>query len=244
MRVPYFRPGQSLFWDNDINPEGIAFTYTAGPWFANAYGFWVEENVPVVGTTATAADTMLYGAQVGAKWPIGASSLTLAAMYQDLSEGQGRRPFFNNSANGNTLIGTGNNAVLAFDFRVLELSAEFNTKLGSLPLQLWGNYAHNRDSNLNTAYTLGALFGKANAPGTWEAGLAYEQVEKDALFAQLLDSDFAGGVSDANGWVFRGGYAPMKNWAINATYFLTRHNIDVGTPLDFKRLLVDFNVKF
>ncbi len=28
MKMPFVRPGQSLFWDNDINPEGIALTYS------------------------------------------------------------------------------------------------------------------------------------------------------------------------------------------------------------------------
>lgn len=69
-------------------------------------------------------------------------------------------------------------------------------------------------------------------------------VEKDALFAQLIDSDFGGGNSDSEGWLLRGGFAPQKNWTLNATYFLNQRNIDVGTQSDYDRLQVDFNVKF
>jgi hypothetical protein len=78
----------------------------------------------------------------------------------------------------------------------------------------------------------------------------YQVIEKDALFAQLIDSDFAGGVSDVEGWTLRAGYAPVKNWAINATYFfdnkLNRDKANsVGqTDVDYNRLQVDFNVKF
>ena len=88
------------------------------------------------------------------------------------------------------------------------------------------------------------LLGKAASPRTWEAGVAYQILEKDALFAQHIDSDFAGGVSDSEGMILRAAYAPLKNWVLNATYFLNSNNRDVGTEYDFKRLMLDFNAKF
>jgi hypothetical protein len=91
---------------------------------------------------------------------------------------------------------------------------------------------------------VGASFGRAVDPKTWEAAIAYEVMEKDALFAQHIDSDFGGGFSDSAGWIFRLGYAPLKNWSINAAYFLARRNIDVGQEYDYDRLLLDFNVKY
>jgi hypothetical protein len=77
----------------------------------------------------------------------------------------------------------------------------------------------------------------------------YQSMEKDALFAQLIDSDFNGGVSDTEGWVLRFAYAPVRNWALNATYFLNKRNVDVPngfgqTEVDYDRLQLDFNVKF
>jgi hypothetical protein len=233
-----------LFYDNDVNPEGLAFTYTNGMWFGTAYGYWIDENVPVTNTTPTDADTMMFGGQFGLKLPVGASSLSLAAMYYDLAAAKGRRPFFNGSSNGNTTIGVGTAAVLANDFRVASLSAELNAKLGKLPFQLWADVAQNQAAELDTAYMVGAMFGKAADARSWEAGFAYQVLEKDALFAQHIDSDFAGGVSDAAGWIFRAGYAPLKNWSINAAYFMARRNIDVGQEADYDRLLLDFNVKY
>ena len=96
---------------------------------------------------------------------------------------------------------------------------------------------------------LGALFGTASNARSWELGASYQVIEKDALFAQLIDSDFAAGVSDAEGWVLRGGYAPMRNWVLNATYYLNTRNRDVPTSagqrdIDYDRLQLDFNVKF
>jgi hypothetical protein len=244
MKMPFFRPGQSLFWDNDINPEGLAVTYTSGSLFGSAWGYWIEENVQTgtAASTATSTDTKMFGFQVGNRFDLGsAGNLVVAGSYYDLAAAQGRRPFYNGSANGNSLTSTGG---LAYDFQVIDVMAEFNTKLGELPLQVWVDAAQNRDAELDTAYTLGAVVGKASAPGGWETGFAYQLIEKDALFAQHIDSDFGSGLSDADGWVLRAGYAPLKNWVLNATYFLNNNNRDVGTEYDFKRLMLDFNAKF
>jgi FtsZ-binding cell division protein ZapB len=250
MKQPFVKAGQSLFWDNDVNPEGLAVSFASGMFFGTAYNYWINE-VSGAETTRT-SDTMLHGLQVGTRLPIGAGNLMLAAHYYDLSAGQGRAPFYNNNSNGNTTVnvGTPATAVLVNDYEVINVSAEFNTLLGQLPLQIWADAAQNQDpDDLDTAWSVGALFGKASNYRTWEAGLAYQVIEKDALFAQLIDSDFAGGVSDSEGWVLRAGYAPVRNWVLNATYFLNKRNRDVATSagqseIDYDRLQVDFNVKF
>ena len=77
----------------------------------------------------------------------------------------------------------------------------------------------------------------------------HQSLEKDALFAQLIDSDFGGGLTDTEGFVVRAGYAPVRNWVINASYFVNKLNVDVAnsvaqTEVDYDRLQVDFNVKF
>lgn len=243
MKQPFFKLSQSVFWDNDVNPEGLAVTFADGIWFGSAYSYWVDE---VSGAAnAKTSDTMLYGAQFGARLPIGESSLALAAHYYELSGAQGRSPFYNGSANGNTTVLVGTTPVLVNNYEVINLMAEFTTAIGSLPLQLWADVAQNQDvDDLDTAWGAGVLFGKASNARTWEAGVAYQVVEKDALFAQLIDSDFGGGNSDSEGWLLRGGFAPQKNWTLNATYFLNQRNIDVGTQSDYDRLQVDFNVKF
>ena len=238
MKQPFFKPGQSLFWDNDINPEGLALTFNSGIWFGSAYYDWLNE-VSGAENTQT-SDMMLYGAQVGVKVPISASTLTLAAHYYQLGSGQYRSPFYvapgatlaAGNANGNTTCTVALCGVvaptLAYDFQVVNLSAQFDTTLGTLPLQLWADVAKNQDPNdLNQAWAAGVVLGKAGNYRTWEAGAFYQSLEKDALFAQLIDSDFAGGVSDSEGWVLRAAYAPVRNWTLNATYFLNKRNVDV-----------------
>jgi outer membrane murein-binding lipoprotein Lpp len=253
MKYPFVRPGQSLFYDGDVNPEGLAFGFNRGMWFGSAYSFWFEER-------STAADTMLYGGQVGARLPLGSTNIMLAVQYSDLVKGQGFRPFYNcasstaaipssqtiGCANGNTVVGTNQNtAVLANDFDIAELALEWNMMFGSLPFQVWGNYAQNIEADdLNVALSAGVLLGKASNYRTFEAGVGYQSIEKDALFGQLVDSDFADGKTDGEGYILRAGYAPRKNWSLNATYFINERQMDVGPKSDYNRLQADFNLKF
>ncbi|HEY8538969.1 MAG TPA: putative porin, partial [Steroidobacteraceae bacterium] len=183
MKQPFAKPGQSLFWDNDINPEGLAFAFSRGMWFGSAYGYWIDE---ISGAeTARTSDVMLYGGQVGVKVPIGSSSLTVAAHYYDLSGGVGRAPFYAGNANGNTTALVGTTPVLVYDYEVIDLMAELNLLLGSTPLQFWIDAAKNRDpEDHDTAWAAGVLLGKAGNPRTWEIGTSYQKIEKDALFAQ------------------------------------------------------------
>jgi hypothetical protein len=240
MKMPFARPAQSMFWDSDINPEGLAVTYRIGSSFASAWSFWVEEDVPA-GTAGTDDDTRMYGLQLGHRAHIGRDDLLIAASYYDLSAAKGRRPFYNGNASGNSLTPAGD---LAYDFQVVGLMAQYDTSLGHAPLQVWADLAKNLDARYDTAYAMGMVVGKASSPGTWESGLSYQLIEKDAFFAQLIDADFGGGQSDSRGWVLRSGYAPLPNWVLNATYVKSHRNHDVGTRQGFDRLMLDFTTRF
>jgi len=204
--------------------------------------------------TAFTADASMAGAQLGARIPVGSSTLTLAAHYYDLSAAQLKvpAPVYNNNANGNTTvnIGTPPQIALANDYEVIDVLAQLNLTLGTLPLQIWVEGVQNQDpQELETAYAAGFLLGGAANYRTWEFGANYHYVEKDSLYAQVFDSDFAGGVTDTEGLVIRAGYAPIRNWVLNATYFLNKRNIDVANAAGFKdvdydRLQLDFNLRF
>lgn len=251
MRYPVVRPGQSLLQDGDINPEGLALGFRNGIWFGSAYHLWVEER-------STAADTTLYGGQAGVRMPALGGTLLLTAQYSDLVKGEGFRPFYGCSgtaavsagtitcANGNTVIGTtAANAVLANDFNVVGASVEYSTRAGAWPLQVWADFARNvAADDLETAWTAGLTLGRAADRGSWEAGVAYESLGKDAIFGQLVDSDFGDGRTDADGWIFRGGYALARNWLINATWFLNDRQTEVGTASDYRRFMLDLNLRF
>jgi hypothetical protein len=250
MPQPWFKPGSSMLIDNDINPEGVALRYAGRVLFANGWMMRLRENSAV-------ADSNVFGAQVGAKLPVGSvSTLTAAASYWRYQHVNGflPSPLFANSANGNTTTGStaNNNLALLSDFEIWQIGAQFDTKLGALPLALFADYLHNSGAvanptagrKLDTSYVLGLTLGKAAEARSWELGVMYQDNDKDAQFGQLIDSDFGDGSTDAKGFVIRAGYAFAKNWVLNATYFDNTLRKDVGVEQDYKRLQVDMNVKF
>jgi regulator of replication initiation timing len=271
MKYPFWRPGQSLFFDGDVNPEGLAATFDRGMFFGSAYGFAMWENGPSNPAQVT-EDTFMFGAQGGVKFAALGGETRLALHYYDVTGAQGFNPFALGSANGNTtwgqtVNGTANTQVLLYDYDVLMASGEMGLTVAKLPLSLWADYSQNMASNVDdgeTAYAIGAVLGKASNAKTWEAGLSYQSIGKDALFAQWIDSDFSDGVSDGEGWVLKAGYAPVKNFTVNGTYFLNTRTLcgpvtsaTDPTPtnrqclsggreyeLDYNRLQIDFNYKF
>jgi hypothetical protein len=136
--------------------------------------------------------------------------------------------------------------VLKYGYDVIDLEAQVAATAAGLPLTLSAAYARNLAAGVeyDTAWALGIAVGKAAEPRTWEASALYQELDKDALFGQTVDSDFGGGRTDSEGWAFKGGYAPARNITLNATYFLNTVNKDVGTALDADRLQLDVNYKF
>jgi hypothetical protein len=286
-RYPWTR-SPSLFFDNDVSPEGLAVNYTNGNFFAGAFYDWLAERALSFGnvTATTNTDSIMFGGQVGYRIPFSDSvRLTVAGTYFDFDGVEGYNPLFGGSPFGNTtVVGTANGcsrtlaagtACLASDFNVAEVFADLTATVGGLPLRFYVDYAKNLEAEINaaageeldTAYSTGISYGAASAAkGTWELGVLYQQIEKDALFGQLLDSDFGDGNTDTKGFVVRGGYTVARNWTLNATLFLNDLGNDVpqsvtvfneATPApldttviggifdrDYKRLQLDLNFRF
>lgn len=248
-----WRPGQSLFYDGDYNFEGGAVKLERGMLFGTAYGMLLTEqyNADPDGENS---DAHVFGLQAGLKFPLFGGETRIAAHYYDCVLCEGESPLYSNSANGNTtytvpgdfVSGTTLRNYLAYDYEILDIGAQVGVTVRNLPLTFWANYAQNMASDVeyDTAYAVGAMLGKASNPKTWEAGAFYQSLDKDALFAQFIDSDFGDGRTDSEGWVLKGGYAPVKNFTVNATYFINTLNKDVGTELDYNRLQLDLNYKF
>jgi len=244
---PFVRPGQSMFFDGDFNPEGGAVKFDRGMFFGSGYGWWLTEqfNSNPAGENN---DSNLFGAQVGMKFPLLGGETVLAAHYFDCGACQDNSPLYANNGNGNTtytIPGSTTN-LLRYDYEIMQLSAQMGATLFDRPFTLWADYAQNMASDVeyDTAYGVGVVLGKASNAKTWEAGIAYQSIDKDALFAQIIDSDFGDGRTDSEGWFLRGGYAPVRNVTINATYFINTLNKDVGVELDYNRLQLDLNYKF
>jgi hypothetical protein len=277
----------SLFYDNDINPEGIAVNFTKGNFFAATFYDWLAERALSFGnvTNGTNTDSIMFGAQVGYRFPFSDSvRLTVAASYMDFDGVQGWNPLFGASSFGNTTTTSASvcnrtlaagTACLLSDYDVLEAFADLTATVGGQPLRFFLDYAKNSAAEVNpvagekldTALAAGVSYGTATAvAGTWEIGALYQKVEKDALFGQLIDSDFGDGNTDAKGLVLRGGYTLARNLTLNGTLFLNQLSNDVPqsvtvfnttTPAlydtrvianvldrDYKRLQLDVNFRF
>lgn len=270
MRLPWLRPGQSVLVDGDLNPEGLAVNFTPGTsFFATAVYNLLEER-------GAAGESAMIGGQAGYRWNLSAATrLTFGASYFDFTGVQGKNPFYlappppqgpfpvlgASNANGNStstsaaVCSTGISTCLLSDFTEVEGFVDFTTAVGGVPLSLYVDYWRNVDAatDFDTAYSAGVMLGRASNARTWEVGYAFQHVEKDAVFGQFVDSDFGGGLTDAEGSIIKLGYAFARNWALNITYFLNDTNIDVPatitgvgpvTDRTYKRLQVDFNVRY
>jgi hypothetical protein len=243
MRQPFVRPGLSLFIDNEIRPEGLAVTYDgANGVFGSAFRYWLEER-------STSVDSTVAGGQLGWSGGNDAFKIKVGAGYYDYGNIQGQSPDFADglvNEFGNTVIGSGDAAVYAFDYDIGQLFADATFDIGGIPLNAFVDYAHNfaADNDLTDAYNVGVLVGKANAPGRWEVGLMRQAVEKDALYGHWIDSDFAGGVTDNSGQLYRVAWMPLKRVVLNVTYLDTAYNVDVGNESDYDRWQLDFNFTF
>lgn len=278
---PFWRPSSSLFYDGDYNPEGGSIKFERGMLFGSAYGWWLSEqyNSNAAGENN---DGNVFGAQVGLKFPLFDGETRVAAHYYDCGACQNESSIlFANNGNGNTTysrtVGTATINYLRDDFEVIELAAEMGMTLFNQPFSLWANYAVNTaaekgstgpgvtdrwvDDKLDTAYSVGVSLGRASNPKTWQAAVWYASLDANSLFGQFVDSDFGDGRTDSEGWVLRGAYAPVRNFNIQATYFINTINKDVATvrggtgtaasplfevgdDLDYNRLQLDLNYKF
>jgi hypothetical protein len=243
MRYAHVRPAGSLFFDNDINPEGAALNWQQGPTglFASTWYFDLAER-------SSQADSNMAGAQVGWRGDVASGTrLTLAGSYFGHGAVQGYNAVQDGNVAQNNFGNTTSTTIcranispcIASDFDVVHGFAELAFTAGARPLSFFGEYAKNMgaESNpvagekLDTAYAAGIQYGRVTTQRTWELAYLYQHIENDGLYAQWIDSDFGAGNTGSQGSVFRLGYGFGQNWRINATYFLNETNIDVPASI-------------
>ena len=237
MKNPLFRPGGApLFWDSDFNPEGVALSYQSGMLFATAAAFVVENR-------SSADDSLLYAAQGGFSRNLSTDDkLTAGLGYYDYTNTIGNQPFKNRGARGNSVDADGN---LVFDYDVLQLFAEYDTRLGEMPFAVFVDYAQNTEVDIHDAgFSFGFKAGKAKAPGTWQVSWAYQDIEADALIGAFNDSDFGGGGTDATGHLIKGKYVLAERWTLGGTLIITEVEKNAGSEHDYTRLQLDIEFKF
>jgi hypothetical protein len=190
--------GHHLVWDSDLNPEGLAILYSSGGFFGSVGGFGVEER-------STTDDTILYTFQGGYEFEISDnSSLTAGLGYHAYTNMIGNSPFWEGVPFGNTVDANGD---FVYDYKMIQGFVEYATKLGELPLSFFVDYVRNTEAPVfDTGYAFGGKLGKVSDPGDWEASIAYQDLEADAVVALYTDSDFGGGGTDATGFTIKAMY--------------------------------------
>lgn len=266
MRYPWQRPTAALYWDNDVNPEGVAYNWQQGSNGVFA-GLWYTR----LAERSTSADSNMVGAQIGWRGDVASGTrLTLAALYNDHTAVKGynavqdgalpANAFGNSTTTSTAICRPGIATCIASDFDIAEAFAEVAFTVGGRPLSFMVDYAQNvgedvvgPGAGLDTAYSAGVQYGRVSTVHSWELGLLYQKVENNALYGQWVDSDFGGGLTGTDGYVLRGGYGFGRNFRLNATYFLNHQNIDIPTTIagvgpvtdrGYRRLQLDLNASF
>jgi len=133
----------------------------------------------------------------------------------------------------------------ASDFDILEVFAEYGTKLGTMPAAVFGSWVVNTvaATSEDTGWLLGTKLGKAKDPGSVEFVYDYRDLEQDAVVGAYSDSDFIGGLTGGKGHRLGMNYQLTKNVQYGMIYF---HNeVTLEDPdLDYRRLQADLKLKF
>jgi len=214
------------FHDSDYMPEGLSAKFSNGPFFGSAW--WIQ-----LAERGADDDTSMWGGQVGY-----AGDLFYAnVLYKDFQDIEGFNPCFNGNCNGNTVDAAGN---LVYDYNIIELRG--GVKLSGF--DIFASFAQNGDADTeDTAYSYGVSYGKVKDPGTWQVGVIYQDMEKDALYGGMIDATFAGGRTAHDGYAIKGAYGLSKNWVLEG--FWADNDIDkTGNERGYQRYQVNFLWKF
>ena len=243
---------QSLLWDGDWTPEGIALSYKRDGFFANAIGTYLESD------SKNSNDNFSWGVQFGAVGEIGGAKVKGGIAYYSI-ETKGDTSTFGESADpgdffGNSVVEAGGlpcgttadtNCVYLYDYLLTEVFAEASFDLGNWPTTVFVDYVNNSDaSNDDTGWTAGTRIGQAKDRGRMQFSYLYADKEADSMLGLVTDSDFAGGGTDNKGHFLQLNYGVKKNWSIGAQYFINERALSSGNKSDYDRLMLDTQWKW
>jgi hypothetical protein len=235
MSQPWVSMGD-IIWDSDINPEGLAATYslpiTKGfELFGSAGNYTLKDNIDGDGTQFK-NDLRLNAAQLGAKFaPIDALKVTVGgSIYQ-----------YQNDKDAAALSVNGNNTDR---FRLIEGFGQVDINGLAVPLSVYGQYVVNNatDSDEDTGWLTGV---KTKVFG-FGLDYNYRDTQRNAVVGAFTDSDFANGTTGSRGHKLGVSYDIDKNFSVGATYFLTKADYAVSSQrdADANTLQLDVLAKF
>ena len=228
--------GNGLLWDSDLRPEGIAGTFKRAGFSATVLGLWLDES-------SSSKDKLVLGGQLDYQAKLGeAARLLVGAGYYDLSGVKGQEVPIDGDPLGNS-VDLANRYI--YGYKDLELFGEFDFNIGDRPARIFANYVKNLDAGeFDTGWVLGGAMDFMHGTRSWRLAYAYQDLEADAVFALLTDSDFSGGGTDAKGHIFRGSYNLTRSISLGGTLFLNQRGGNLGPEEDYNRLMLDVEFKY
>ncbi len=265
-----------MVFDGDYTPEGLSqqFGYTFNDKHSlklNLGEFAIQED------KNSSQDSYLFGAQLrwDAKWnkkwesTVGVSGYALTDANQLGYSGSAFTVPNQNGGNSRNGTAAGGNLLNNYNPVVTDAYLTYNLDSfpfypGAFPIKAGGEYINNpAASEMNEGYTVGVLFGKSGKKGTWDVAYRYKELQGDAWYEELVDSDFgavyggpslrangssssAGYVSGTNvrGHIVKANYSPYDSLTLGLTCFITETIDDVKDSPATTRFQVDAVWKF
>jgi len=244
MLQPWVSMGD-VIWDSDINPEGLAVTYKyplggSAELFGSLGNYSLKDNVDGEGVQFR-HDLRLTAGQLGSRF----------AITDNLKLTVGGSVYAYQNDKDSRCTGTSTPCALAVNgnsadnqFRLYEGFSQIDIGGLPMPLSFYGQYVKNNDAvtDQDTAWLLGA---KSKVFG-FNLDYNYRDVQRNAVVGAFTDSDFANGTTGSRGHKFKVGYDIDKNFALGATYFLTKSDYSSRTQRDANTntLQLDAEAKF
>ncbi len=239
MKNPLHRPGKyGLVWDSDYRPEGVFLTTEAGAFELTAGSFWLESD------TKNSNERAVYAVQGMYKTELGDTKVNIGLGYFEANLA-GDTAFWDGDTVklGNYQNCTNGACVFTNDYHVVEAFAEATLTNN---INGFAHWIENTEANQdNTGYVVGVNIGKTKNAGDWAFQAAWQNLENEATVALLTDSDFAGGGTGGEGSQLTLSYKASASLAVNLLYSDTeRTTYTDSSPLDYKRLVLDFSMKY
>lgn len=244
MLQPWVNMGD-VIWDSDINPEGLAVTYKyplggSAELFGSLGNYNLKDNVDGDGVQFR-HDLRLTSGQLGTRFSLTDNlKMTLGGSVYAYQNDKDSR--CTTTTTPCALAVNGNSA--NNEFRLYEGFAQADIGGLAVPLAFYGQYVKNNDAvtDQDTAWLIGA---KSKVFG-FNLDYNYRDTQRDAVVGAFTDSDFANGTTGSRGHKLKVSYDIDKNFALGATYFLTKADYASRTQRDANAntLQLDAEAKF
>jgi hypothetical protein len=244
MLQPWVSMGD-VIWDSDINPEGLALTYkyplgSSAELFGSLGNYNLKDNVDGDGVQFR-HDLRLTSGQLGTRFSVTDNlKMTLGGSVYAYQNDKDSR--CTTTTTPCALAVNGNSA--DNQFRLYEGFAQADIGGLAVPLAFYGQYVKNNDAvtDQDTAWLIGA---KSKVFG-FNLDYNYRDIQRNAVVGAFTDSDFANGTTGSRGHKMKVSYDIDKNFALGATYFLTKADYASRTQRDANTntLQLDAEAKF